>query len=425
MYDYEQTDELNEGCTEPEGERVLPDPITPQRKTVLNFPAGLILGLVLGICGTGIVCIIALLIMYNSDTLRLNYSSSEKLKLIEQMIHQRYLHEDEVTPEMLEEGMYRGMVDSLGDPYSVYYNEDDLKSLLESSSGSFGGIGVHLTQDPDTGVVTVYKVMDGYPAAKAGVSENDILIRVAGEEIKDMDLSTIVSKVRGEKGTKVLLDLMRDDKEVEVEIVRDIIEYDTVACEMKDEEKGIGYITIDEFDDVTYEQFVNAINELKEKGMKSMILDLRGNPGGNVDTVCDMCDRLMGEGIIVSVEDKNGKKKEYTSDSEQLFKGDIVVLVDGNSASAAEIMTGALKDTKLATVVGTTTFGKGIVQSVYPLGDGTAVKLTVENYYTPSGYSIHGKGIKPDVEIDFDEESYKKDKTDNQLEKALEILRGK
>ena len=425
MYDYEQTEEINEGYGEPEGGRVLPDPITPQRKTVLNFPAGLILGLVLGICGTGIVCIIALLIMYNSDTLRLNYSSSEKLKLIEQMIHQKYLHEDEVTPEMLEEGMYRGMVDSLGDPYSVYYNEDDLQSLLESSSGSFGGIGVHLTQDPDTGVVTVYKVIEGYPASKAGVSDNDILLRVAGEDIKDMDLSTIVSKVRGEKGTKVLLDLKRGDKEVEVEIVRDIIEYDTVQCEMKDEEKGIGYITIDEFDDVTYEQFVNAINELKGKGMKSMILDLRGNPGGNVDTVVDMCDRLMDEGVVVSVEDKNGKKKEYTSDSEQLFKGDIVVLVDGNSASAAEIMTGALKDTKLATVVGTTTFGKGIVQSVYPLGDGTAVKLTVENYYTPSGYSIHGKGIKPDVEIDFDEEAYKKDKTDNQLEKALEILRGK
>jgi carboxyl-terminal processing protease len=193
---------------------------------------------------------------------------------------------------------------------------------------------------------------------------------------------------------------------------------------MQDDEHKIGYIYISEFDTVTYSQFMSKLKELKEQGMKSLILDMRENPGGNVDTVCDIADELMPEGKIFFVRDKNGKSKEYNSDASRSFVGDMVVLVDNNSASAAEILTGALKDHKLATVVGVKTFGKGIVQSLYPLGDGTAVKLTVEDYFTAGGHNIHKVGIAPDVEVELDRDAYKESGYDNQLEKAVELLGG-
>lgn len=351
-----------------------------------------------------------------------SYSSEEKLNSLRNIMEKYYLHPDEVTDERLEEGMYKGMVDSLGDPYTVYYTEDEYKALMESTSGSFDGVGLYLSQDPNTMEIIVSKPMENTPAEEAGILAEDVLIKVNDEDIREMELSLVVTKVKGISGSSVKLTFLREGKEMEFEVKRAKIETPTVKHEMKDADKGIGYIYIGEFDEVTYQQFMMALEDLKSQGMKSLIIDLRDNPGGNLNTVCDICDELLPEGLIVYCEDNKGERREYNSVAEQSFTGDMVVLVNGNSASASEIMTGALKDYGLAKIVGTTTFGKGIVQTVLPLGDGTAIKITIQDYFTPKGNNIHKVGIEPDVEVELDIDAYKKDGTDNQLNKALEIL---
>ena len=392
----------------------------------MKFAAGLIVGLVAGICGCAVVVIIALLIMYSSDTFRLNYKATEKLKLIETMIRDHYLHEDQITQDTLEDGMYKGMMDSLGDPYSVYLNSEDFKSMMDTTRGSFGGVGMNLTQDEDTKQIKVYKVISDSPAERAGIQDDDILLKVDGEDISKQELDSVVLKVRGEKGSKVHLDFKRGEEEIAFDVVRDIINIETVEWRMEDEDNKIGYIYISEFDEVTYDQFMKALYDLQDQGMKSMILDLRENPGGNVDTVCDIADELLPEGKIVYVVDKEGHTKNYNSDAHQSYKGPMVVLVDQYSASASEILTGALKDYDLATIVGKKTYGKGIVQSIYPLGDGSALKITVEDYYSPNGHNIHGVGIEPDVDVELDVDKYKEDKTDTQLDAAKkELIPGK
>jgi len=402
------------------------DPSDKKGKGGMKFAVGLIVGLVAGICGCAVVVIIALLIMYSSDTFRLNYKATEKLKLIETMIRDHYLHEDQITQDTLEDGMYKGMMDSLGDPYSVYLNSEDFKSMMDTTRGSFGGVGMNLTQDEDTKQIKVYKVISDSPAERAGIRDDDILFKVDGEDISKQELDSVVLKVRGEKGSKVNLVFKRGDEEVTFDVVRDIIDMETVEYRMEDEENKIGYIYISEFDEVTYDQFMKALYDLQDQGMKSMILDLRENPGGNVDTVCDIADELLPEGKIVYVVDKEGHTKNYNSDAHQSYKGPMVVLVDQYSASASEILTGALKDYDLATIVGKKTYGKGIVQSIYPLGDGSALKITVEDYYSPNGHNIHGVGIEPDVEVELDVDKYKEDKTDTQLDAAKkELIPGK
>ncbi len=425
--DYNENETLTDSLDYPENYRVdsaenrEEDPPKKQGGAV-RFLAGLIVGLVVGICGCAVVVIIALLIMYSSDTFRLNYKATEKLKLIETMVRDHYLHEDEITQEMLEDGMYKGMMESLGDPYSVYMNSQDFKSMMDTTRGSFGGVGMNLTQDEDTKQIKVYKVLPGTPAEKAGIEDEDILLKVDGEDVSGQDLDSVVLKVRGKEGSTVNLEFKRGDKEVSFDVVRDIIDIETVEWRMEDEDNKIGYIYITEFDEVTYDQFMKALYDLQDQGMKSLILDLRDNPGGNVDTVCDIADELLPEGKIVYVVDKDGHTKNYNSDPEQAYTGPMVVLVDQYSASASEILTGALKDYDLATIVGKKTFGKGIVQSIYPLGDGSALKITVEDYYSPNGHNIHGVGIEPDVDVDLDVDKYKKDKTDTQLEAAKKEL---
>ena len=402
------------------------DPSGNKSKGGMKFAAGLIVGLVAGICGCAVVVIVVLLIMYSSDTFRLNYKATEKVKLIETMIRDHYLHEDQITQETLEDGMYRGMMDSLGDPYSVYMDSKDFQSMMDTTRGSFGGVGMNLTQDEETKQIRVYKVIPGTPAEKAGIQDEDILFKVDGEDVSGQELESVVLKVRGEKGSKVNLIFKRGDEEVSFDVVRDIIDIETVEYRMEDEDNKIGYIYISEFDEVTYGQFMKALDDLQDQGMKSMILDLRENPGGNVDTVCDIADELLPEGKIVYVVDKDGNTKNYNSDEHRSYTGPMVVLVDQYSASASEILTGALKDYDLATIVGKKTYGKGIVQSIYPLGDGSALKITVEDYYSPNGHNIHGVGIEPDVEVELDVEKYKKDKTDTQLDAAKkELIPGK
>lgn len=347
-----------------------------------------------------------------------NTSMQQKLTYLEQLINAYYLYSDDVTEEMLEEGIYTGYINALGDPYSVYYNEEDTKELYESTTGEYSGIGVVFSQNVETKISTAIQVYKNSPAEEAGVKEGDILYKVNGKDITAEDLNDVVAEIRGEEGTTVELTVMRGAKleEVTMEVTRRKIEVETVTYEMK--EDNVGYICITEFDKVTYDQFAAALEDLKEQGMEGLVIDLRSNPGGNLSTVVDMLDLMLPEGIVVYTEDKNGQREEYTSDAGQEYDGPLAVLVNGYSASASEIFAGAIQDYEAGTIVGTTSYGKGIVQQLLPLSDGTCVKLTVSEYFTPDGRNIHGVGIEPDIEIVYetDEEN---SETDNQLDGAI------
>ena len=344
---------------------------------------------------------------------------SQKMELLNSLIDRYYIGDVDETD--LSEGVYKGYMEGLGDPYSVYYDEEETKQMSESLSGEFGGVGALMSQDRETGVITVLQVYDGSPAQEAGMRDGDTLYKVEGEEVTGEDLSDVVSKVKGEKGTQVTLTVLRADtgEEEELTITRDTIEAQTVSCEMK--EGNVGYIRITEFDTVTYEQYKEALEDLGDQGMERLIVDLRSNPGGNLDTVCDILDLMLPEGLIVYTEDKNGEREEYTSDEENQFDKPLVVMMNGYSASASEIFAGAIQDYGLGQVVGTQSYGKGVVQSVFDLQDGTSVKLTIAEYFTPNGRSIDGEGITPDVEVEYQYDENNPD-ADNQLEKAMEVV---
>lgn len=351
-----------------------------------------------------------------------NSITEQKMRVIKNMIESEYLYEDQVDEETLQESIIKGYVAGLGDPYSVYYDEVETQSLKESTSGEFGGIGVVITQEVETQIITFTTVYEGSPGEKAGLKDGDILYKVDGEEVTGQDLDTVVSKIRGEKGTTVEITVLRGEtmEEYTCTVTRDIIEVNTVAYEMKEE--NIGYILISGFEAVTYHQFETALNELTNQGMQSLVIDLRNNPGGNLSTVCEMLDLILPKGTIVSTKDKNGNGEVITSDDERQLNISMAVLINGNSASASEIFAGAIQDYGVGTLVGTTTYGKGIVQNIYGLPDGTSLKLTTSEYFTPNGRNIHGIGIKPDVEVEYiyDENN---PEADNQLEAALECLR--
>lgn len=344
---------------------------------------------------------------------------NQKMELLNSLIDRYYIGDVDETD--LSEGVYKGYIEGLGDPYSVYYDEEETKQMSESLSGEFGGVGALMSQDRETGVITVLQVYDGSPAQEAGMRDGDTLYKVEGEEVTGEDLSDVVSKVKGEKGTQVTLTVLRADTgdEEELTITRDTIEAQTVSHEMK--ENNVGYIRISEFDSVTYEQYKNALEDLEGQGMEKLIVDLRSNPGGNLDTVCDILDLMLPEGLIVYTEDKNGEREEYTSDEENQFDKPLVVMMNGYSASASEIFAGAIQDYGLGQIVGTQSYGKGVVQSVFDLQDGTSVKLTIAEYFTPNGRSIDGEGITPDVEVEYQYDENNPD-ADNQLEKAMEVV---
>ena len=349
----------------------------------------------------------------------------EKLTEIEGLMNDYFL--DELDEEQIETWLYKGAVAGLGDPYAAYYTVEEYQSLLDSTNGSYCGIGVEISQNINTGIVTVARVFEDGPAMEAGLRPGDILYKVGDAEVTGMDLTMVVYQIKGEENTKVLISVAREGEEdyLEFQVERRTIEIQTVGSAMLEDQ--IGYISITSFDDVTTDQFMKALDELETQGIKGLIVDLRGNGGGLVSSVCAILDRLLPEGLIVYTEDKYGNREEETSDAEHYFDKPLAVLVNGNSASASEIFAGAIKDYGIGTLVGTKTYGKGIVQKIYPLHDGTAVKLTVSKYYTPKGNNIHEIGIEPDVEIDL-EEALKKEVVvplgeDNQVQKALEVLR--
>ena len=361
-----------------------------------------------------------------SGQLNLTGSSVEsKLEEIQALMETYYL--EDIDAEQVEDYLYKGAVAGLGDIYAAYYTEEEYQSMIDSTNGSYYGIGVEISQNMTTGIITISRIFEGSPAEEAGLLPGDVIYRIAGEEVTGEDLNKVVALIKGEEYTTVTVEVARDGESgyLEFEVERRTIEVPTVESEML--ENQIGYIAITSFDDVTTEQFMTALDTLESQGMEALIVDLRNNGGGLVSSVCAILDRLLPEGLIVYTEDKYGNREEEYSDAENYFDKPLAVLVNGNSASASEIFAGAIKDYGIGTLVGTTTYGKGIVQKIYPLSDGTAVKLTVSKYYTPNGNNIHGTGIEPDVTVELDEElMYEVEipkEEDNQLQAAIEVLK--
>ncbi|MCR5487869.1 MAG: S41 family peptidase [Lachnospiraceae bacterium] len=344
----------------------------------------------------------------------------KKLTEIERLIDKYYIHDLDKGAEA--EGIYAGAVESLGDVYSEYYTADEMKKLMESTEGQFGGIGCYIAYNEEEDYCYIASVIPGFSADRAGIREGDVFYMIDGENVLDWSSEEISKSVRGEEGTTVEVVMLRDGDEMSFTLVREMVSVPTVSQNMLDEAKGVGYIQISEFDTVTKSQFREALEELKDQGMRALCIDLRSNPGGDVDVAMDVASHILPKGVFTYTVDKNGKKEEYKCDGRDELMMPVAVLVNGNTASAAEMLSGAIRDHHKGTLIGTTTYGKGVVQVVVPMKDGSAVKLTTAEYYLPGGECIHGKGIDPDVELELDREAYREDGTDNQKEKALELL---
>lgn len=413
---------------------IQPQPsVSPQQPNRGGILLGMMLGIVVTLLVGGFVFVgvkfYEVMDSKKADAKRKNDADSvvseeteKKLSAIEDVIEEYYYQDADIDVDAMTEGMYQGMVNALGDPYSVYYTEEEWEDLMQDTEGIYFGIGAYLMIDQTTGFGKISGVIENTPAEEAGLRENDILYEVDGKSTAGMDLSEIVSYIKGEEGTKVHLTIYREGESdyLEVDVERRKIEAPTVKYEIL--KNNIGYIQITEFDDVTTDQFTEALAVVKGAHAKGLILDLRGNPGGSLNVVVDIARQILPKGLIVYTEDKYGEREEYNCDGRRQLDMPLVVLVNGNSASASEILAGAIKDYKMGTLVGTTTFGKGIVQRILPLTDGTALKLTISAYYTPNGNNIHGVGIEPDVVCEFDSDAYYDEGVDNQLEKAVEEI---
>ncbi len=334
---------------------------------------------------------------------------------VKRFIEARYV--SDVNETKLMDGAISGMVQSLGDPHSLYMNADRFEQLKEHTEGEFGGIGV--TMGFKDSKVTIISVLDDTPGEHAGLEAGDEIMAVDGTPVSEMQPEEVAMHIRGEVGTDVTLTIRRaGEEDKDYTLTRGSIEMKTVAGKMLD--GGMGYIRIASFSENTGKEFKAAYDLLEEQGMKGLIIDLRENPGGLIKSCVEVASHVVPKGTVVSVIDKNGKKETYESDLAE-SKYPIVVLIDGNSASAAEILAGALQDTGAATLVGTKSYGKGSVQVVVPMHHDDALKLTIAKYYTPSGRCIDGIGIEPDVEVALPQGAT----SDVQLEKAEEVLRGK
>lgn len=314
------------------------------------------------------------------------------------------------------DGAIDGMVKSLNDPHSNYLSPKMYKTLIEQTEGSFAGIGVVMGMDNEQ-KIHIVGIMENSPGQKAGLQEGDEILAVDGVPVTQMAFDEVAAHVRGQAGTDVVLTIMRDNTNQDITITRDNIKLKTVGHKMLD--NNIGYIQIVSFSEDTANEFNEAYNDLKNQGMKALVLDLRNNPGGLLTTCVEIAKKLVPKGEIVSIVDKQGNKETYSSSLESP-EYPLVVLINKNSASASEILSGAIQDTKAGTIIGNTSYGKGSVQTILPMFEDDAVKLTIAKYYTPSGRSIDGTGITPDIEINLDENAT----SDTQLDKALEILKA-
>lgn len=338
-------------------------------------------------------------------------------------------YDGEIDDEKLLEGAMKGMADAIGDPYTVYMNQDEFITFIESSQGSFYGIGAQLGIRDNN--VTVIAPVEGSPAEKAGLKAGDIILKVDDYEVNELNTEAVVSRVRGEEGVPVTLTIKREGVEdpLEIKIVRAEIKTESVKGEIL--EDGIGYIQLTTFsDEEVSDKFAEKLNELKQQGMKKLILDLRGNPGGYLNECVEIASNFIPEGEVITYTiDKYDKKVISNSLGGDAIGMPLVVLVDGGSASASEVVTGALRDYEVATIIGTRTFGKGIVQQLRVLpNDMGGLKVTTSKYYTPNGENIHGTGIEPNIVVEIPQEVLDMDydrSIDPQFQKALEVIREK
>lgn len=350
-------------------------------------------------------------------------SHVQKIEYLEKMIDQEYL--GEVDNAEMAEGIYAGLVYGLGDVYSRYYTADEYAQETASTDGAYAGIGVSIQKNKNGGV-QIAECYEGGPGAEAGLQTGDVITAINDTDVTDMELSDVVSLIRENKDKTIVLTVFRENEEKSREISVDVtdVELPSVFGEMLN--KKTGYIQITQFTGVTPQQYKDMFAELKDKGMERLVIDLRDNPGGLLTSVCDILREILPEGLIVYTEDKYGNREEETCDGKHQLDMPLAVLVNENSASASEIFAGAVQDHEVGTIVGTTTYGKGVVQELRQLSDGSAVKLTVSNYYTPNGNSINKVGIKPDVEVKLASELLNKDEItheeDNQLQKALNVI---
>lgn len=350
-------------------------------------------------------------------------SHVQKIEYLEKMIDQEYL--GEVDNAEMAEGIYAGLVYGLGDVYSRYYTADEYAQETASTDGAYAGIGVSIQKNKNGGV-QIAECYEGGPGAEAGLQTGDVITAINDTDVTDMELSDVVSLIRENKDKTIVLTVFRENEEKSREISVDVtdVELPSVFGEMLN--KKTGYIQITQFTGVTPQQYKDMFAELKDKGMERLVIDLRDNPGGLLTSVCDILREILPEGLIVYTEDKYGNREEENCDGKHQLDMPLAVLVNENSASASEIFAGAVQDHEVGMIVGTTTYGKGVVQELRQLSDGSAVKLTVSNYYTPNGNSINKVGIKPDVEVKLASELLNKDEItheeDNQLQKALDVI---
>ena len=365
------------------------------------------------------------MVLHGSSNSILNNSLQRKMTEIQSYVNQFFL--DDIDQEKMQDAVCKGMVNGLGDTYAAYYNEEEYQDMKEKTSGNYCGIGAVVSQSATDGAISIVQTIKGGPAEKAGMKSGDMIVEVDGISTQGMDLTALISKTKGDAGTKVKVTVLRDGHQKKYTITRKEIHSQTVESRMLDNK--IGYIAVSSFEEVTKQQFRDALKKLEKEGEKSLIIDLRNNGGGLLSTAVDMLDRLLPKGTLVYTKDKNGEKEVYSATDEERFDKPVAILVNENSASASEVFSGAMQDYKKAVLVGNTTFGKGIVQTVFDLPDGTALKLTTSKYYTPKGRNIHGTGLEPDISVALDETTYTQKKSgltiDNQMERAVEYLLNK
>lgn len=406
------------------------------RETDINFD--FLRGVIMGAAGCILVLLSALTIAQYAGKINVaaglkwdeNGMSKEaveikdKAEILSSYINRFYLND--IDYGKMGDIIYKAMVSGLDDKYAAYYTKDEYKDISEKTKGEFYGIGAYISQGKNDNSLKVAGVVKGGPAEKAGIKKGDIIVEVDGENIQGKDSSYAISKMKGKKGTNVSISVMRkgNKKTITFNIKREVIHDNTVSYKMLD--NNIGYISVSAFETVTKKQFKSAVDCLEKKNEKGLIIDLRDNGGGLLDTALDMLDQILPKKLVVYTKDKNGVAEEYYTKDDKEIKIPIVILVNGNSASASEVFCGALRDYGKAKLLGTKTFGKGIVQSSFAFRDGTGLKFTTSKYYTPKGINIHGTGFEPDIKVKSNgkmtalkESGYK---VDNQINAALDYL---
>ena len=406
------------------------------RETDINFD--FLRGVIMGAAGCILVLLSALTIAQYAGKINVaaglkwdeNGMSKEaveikdKAEILSSYINRFYLND--IDYGKMGDIIYKAMVSGLDDKYAAYYTKDEYKDISEKTKGEFCGIGAYISQGKNDNYLKVAGVVKGGPAQKAGIKKGDIIVEVDGENIQGKDSSYAVSKMKGKKGTNVSISVMRkgNKKPITFNIKREVIHDNTVSYKMLD--NNIGYISVSAFETVTKKPWKSAVDCLEKKNEKGLIIDLRDNGGGLLDTALDMLDQILPKKLVVYTKDKNGVAEEYYTKDDKEINIPIVILVNGNSASASEVFCGALRDYGKAKLLGTKTFGKGIVQSSFAFRDGTGLKFTTSKYYTPKGINIHGTGFEPDIKVKSNgkmtalkESGYK---VDNQINAALDYL---